>query len=222
MHTDGDRTCPVSPGRPLQRFAFELESKLTISPFRKRVHVAITIRVAILVFALIANLSGSSALGDDAANAPSSLDSVSVDVQNGTNVTQSGVHIICTPKDGLASLQLVSAHAAVTVTVERAVTVYLSKPRPRIVVVHERYASDEDRLIVFDLTRRDPRRATITHTDPGDYVHVHFRIDGLRDGRVLGEEYEYAGSKEPRKRSISIRPGPKGFEIERGRWTEDE
>lgn len=151
------------------------------------------------------------------------LQSVEVGQMSDVDVTIQGVHIRSQSDDKSSTIRLASASGHVNLEFERSATVYVSTPKPRIVIVHDRFASNEDRLVLWDAAGREARPFVLDHHEPADYVHLHFEVMGVAaDGAIDIKEYEYAGSKPPRIRRLSARPGKKGFRVSRGRWVRDE
>lgn len=96
----------------------------------------------------------------------------------------------------------------------------MSSPKPAFVIVQDCFASNEDRLLLCDLTRAKPSVVTLSHSDAGDYVHMHFTVGNLQHGRVTVEELEYAGSTPSRTRTLTISVDREGYHVTRGNWSE--
>jgi hypothetical protein len=156
-------------------------------------------------------------------NQTQKIQSVEVGQTSDIDVTIQGVHIRSKPDDKSSTIHLASAAGHVSIDFERSATVYVSTPRPSIVIVHDRFASNEDRLVLWDAVAREARPFVLDHHEPADYVHLHFEVIGVAtDGTIDIKEYEYAGSKPSRVRTISARPTKKGLKISREQWVRDE
>lgn len=73
------------------------------------------------------------------------------------------------------------------------------------VVLWDRNASNEDRLVFLDLTRDEPAVYYLEHEDgAGGYIHSHYRAMRLAEGVLTAEEYQYSGDAPDRHRRVSM------------------
>jgi len=73
-----------------------------------------------------------------------------------------------------------------------------------VVTVVDRYASNEDRLILLVFGNGDVQRHCIEHDYSTEYIHNHFSVKGADKSGICVEEWQYAGDAPPRKRCITV------------------
>jgi hypothetical protein len=88
---------------------------------------------------------------------------------------------------------------------------------PKVVLVHDEWYSDDDRVVVHDFRQAATKPLILTHDEPQDYVHCHFSIDDA-GGQLILQEYEYAGSSKPRSRRITVRLTGSKVEVRKEQW----
>ena len=73
-----------------------------------------------------------------------------------------------------------------------------------VVTVVDRYASNEDRLILIVFGNGDVQRHCIEHDYNTGYIHNHFSVKGADKSGISVEEWQYSGNGPPRKRCITV------------------
>lgn len=114
------------------------------------------------------------------------------------------VNFKCTIKDGIFKIVFTTKGGQTTVAFERAATIYWLASTPLLVVIHEEYASNEDRLLLCDLANPNAPPTVTGHGDPGSYSHSHFAVKGGREGQILVDESQYAGDTPARRRRLRL------------------
>lgn len=176
-------------------------------------------RILIVILVLAPALHVSTAPAHSSDGTVDRFESVQVGQGEQSDVTLSGIRITCTTTGDMTRLQLAKRNAHWTPDIERSARVYVSSPKPTIVIVQDCFASNEDRLLLCDFSGAKPGNMTLTHSDAGDYVHLHFSVKELHNGRVSVEELEYAGSTPPRTRRLTIHVDRAGYHVTRGTWS---
>jgi hypothetical protein len=143
---------------------------------------------------------------------------VKLDEPNAISATTiAGVLIRGGYENGLGFVVLQSTARTETVPLTRGAKVYVSEPDARFAVVQDCFASDEDRLLLFDMHSKAPAVA-VAHEGDG-YSHQHFQITGMADGAARATEFEWAGETPPRQRLATISLGPNGYAVRYGPWS---
>jgi hypothetical protein len=73
-----------------------------------------------------------------------------------------------------------------------------------VVMIHDRYASNEDRLVLIDLSQSPPREKEIVHDDWASYIHSHFSVIAIHGDKITVKEIQYAGDQPPRARAVEV------------------
>ena len=180
---------------------------LNSEPFIRLLAVGLLLSISTLA-------SSASASTDDR------LKSVEMGQAEKSDVMLSGIHITCRSAGDLTTLRLERGQAHFAHDFERSAKVYVSSPKPTFVIIQDCFASNEDCLLLCDLTRAKSSVVTLSHSDAADYVHMHFTVGNLHHGRVTVEELEYAGSALPRTRTLTISVDREGYHVTRGSWSE--
>jgi hypothetical protein len=146
----------------------------------------------------------------------------SVDVSQGTDadVTLSEIHITCAVKGDSTQLRVERGKAGLTIDLERSATIYVNLRNRKRAIIQDRFASNEDRLLLCTLVGTKPSIVTLAHSDGSDYIHLHFSCKQMENDHVTVEESEYAGSKPSRSRTLTIRLDRDGYHVTRGNWRE--
>lgn len=121
-----------------------------------------------------------------------------------TATVSDAVTVRCTNRDGIIDVVLTCDGRPFHLTVERDATIYCLPRSPRVVLLHERHASNDDRLVICDLQGGSVQSATVELGDTEAYTHTHYAIKGARDGQVLIEEVQYAGDAPARARDLAL------------------
>ncbi len=97
--------------------------------------------------------------------------------------------------------------AVVGMTLERDVTFYGDAASPGAVAIHHAYISNDDAVIVLDLSAKPFARFDLAHPDKSSYGHTHYRVLGLKDGKLRLEESQWASGKneKARMRTVTVR-----------------
>jgi hypothetical protein len=118
-------------------------------------------------------------------------------------VLDSGVSLTCTLSDPLVCTLRYRTESK-AIALQRDADVWGLAACPGFVLVLDRFASNEDRLLLIDLSASPPREKEIIHEDWSNYIHAHFSMISGSEERVVLQESQYAGSRPPRFRTIEV------------------
>src|SRR5258708_6376674 len=74
------------------------------------------------------------------------------DAETPAGVTIANVTVKSKWKDGLLTVRIKAPTTQITANLERSASVFVSDPDHKFIIIHEHYASNEDRLWAYDLT----------------------------------------------------------------------
>jgi hypothetical protein len=103
----------------------------------------------------------------------------------------------------------------------RGVTAYSTAESPRVFLVQEFPASNEDRIVIYDWSTNPPAQVTLEHPDANGYIHAHYKVGPCNHGVVQVTELQYAGDEPPRKRDITISLVDQRHRVRNGTWMRD-
>lgn len=92
------------------------------------------------------------------------------------------------------------------------------------VLIHNTWYSNDDQLLIVDVSAKDAEPVVVDHPDVATFVHTHYRIDGRTSEGVVGIEYQYAGFEgvdHPRKRTLLLLTNHLA-QVKYGTWQEVE
>lgn len=164
---------------------------------------------------LLATLIGSA---PNPARAGETLREITIDDAAGKGVEVAGINVSARRGEGAFHVMLKSVKMNIAIDGERDATIYISSPDHRFVLFHERHASNEDRILLFDFTAGTKEPKVLAHSDAGDYIHLHYEIRGLSADGIRVEETQYAGDMKPRMRTVLISKAAGGYAIRNGEW----
>jgi hypothetical protein len=138
----------------------------------------------------------------------------------GDGITISGVHIAASrPEEGGERYQLTSAGKTVRFENQRSATVYVEAPRAGWLLIQDAFVSNEDRILIYDSAHLNLPPQVLAHDDTADdYQHCHYEIGKLTGGAVKLTENEWAGSKPPRSRTLTLRHAATGISLISDAW----
>jgi len=118
-------------------------------------------------------------------------------------VLDSGVSLTCTLSDPLVCTLRYRTESK-AIALQRDADVWGLAACPGFVLVLDRFASNEDRLLLIDLSASPPREKEIVHGDWANYIHSHFSVIALHGDRITVKEIQYAGDQPPRFRLVEV------------------
>jgi len=120
-----------------------------------------------------------------------------------SRVLDSGVSLSCSRVEMLVcALQYNTA--STSIALQRDADAWGVADCPGVVMIHDRYASNEDRLVLIDLTQPTLKEKEVVHEDWANYIHSHFSVIALHGDRITVHEMQYAGTQPPRARAIEV------------------
>ena len=120
-----------------------------------------------------------------------------------SRVLDSGVSLSCSQGEMLlCALQYRSV--STSLALQRDADAWGVADCPGVVMIHDRYASNEDRLVLLDLSRSPSREKEIVHDDWASYIHSHFSVIAIHGDKITVKEIQYAGDQPPRFRAVEV------------------
>jgi len=176
-------------------------------------------------FILIVAISIAGCRGDERADvASSSTPSVEkiancADVVEGSVLLASGVAVKCDEADAGFDATLRRGDETHRLHVERDATFHGFAALPGIAIVVDRYASNEDRLLILSLGETRERKRIIEHKwDDGDFDHARFEVLSADGSGIRVRELQYGGDQPPRERELTLSPSDRGWEASTTPW----
>jgi len=133
---------------------------------------------------------------------------------------QSGVSVSCIEEPNMVQCTLSYHGNSRQIALVRNGDVWGTAACPGLALVHDRHASNEDRLLLIDLAGTPSREKEVRHEEWGNYVHSHFSVIGVQGNRIAVEENQYAGDMPARLRTLQVNLESLSIS-EIGHWRED-
>ena len=107
------------------------------------------------------------------------------------------------------------------VNFDRGVEFFLLTSNESQPIAHEMYASNEDRVIIYDLRKKSASKITLAHDESEDYIHLHFVDFSSKGAELQCVEEEYAGTNPARRRKISVDLSGERPVIKKSAWEKE-
>jgi len=118
-------------------------------------------------------------------------------------VLASGVKVTCS-RDEVPVAQLSYLGRSTRLPIMRNADFHGHRSLPGVVIVIDRYASNEDRLLAVDLAAPEAKMVEVAHPDGGTYGHLHYTIVSMAANAVTVTEDQWAGDSPDRTRTLRI------------------
>ncbi len=143
-----------------------------------------------------------------------------MDCLDAPRILESGVSLSC-KTDKIQGFEATLMHRSnsTILRIERDASFHGFSVARGMVLIVDRYYSNEDKVILVNLNVVPAQRVVLRHTEWDDYIHSHYDVLSADKDGIRVQEYQYAGKRPPRARIITLSlKAPLGPASE-GPWT---